>query len=390
MPTTNKTLKIVYVTPALYMAGGVERVLSLKANYFVEHFGYDITIILTEGKGKPLFYALSDRIKIINLDIGFEELWACSFLKKVFLYLKKQHRYKKLLSRELILLRPDITISLLRREINFLTDINDGSRKIGEMHVNRANYRNFKTEQVGLIQHLFSYFWSSSLLKHLEKLDKLVVLTDKDRNDWHELNNVVTIPNPLSLNPSAQSPLIAKRVVAIARYSHEKGIDLLLKSWSLVEKRVPDWRLDVFGDGDRTIYDQLIDELLIDRSRCLLHGRTNSVENEYINSSILVLSSRFEGFGLVLPEAMACGLPVVSFDCPWGPRSIIVDGEDGILINNGDTEALADGLCKLMSDGNLRLSMAKAGVKNVQRFKIDHIAEQWRGIFESNKEKVVA
>ena len=114
------------------------------------------------------------------------------------------------------------------------------------------------------------------------------------------------------------------------------------------------------------------------------------MENEYINSSILVLSSRFEGFGLVLPEAMACGLPVVSFDCPWGPRSIIVDGEDGLLVNNGDTEALADGLCKLMSDGNLRLSMAKAGVKNVQRFKIDHIAEQWRGIFESNKEKVVA
>lgn len=384
MPITNKTFKIVYVTPALYMAGGVERVLSLKANYFVEHFGYDITIILTEGKEKPLFYPLSDRIKIINLDIGFEELWTCSFFKKVFLYLKKQHRYKKLLTRELMLLHPDITISLLRREINFLTGINDGSRKIGEMHVNRDNYRNFKTEHVGLIQRLFSYFWSSSLLKHLKKLDRLVVLTDKDRNDWHELDNVVTIPNPLSLNPSAQSPLIAKRVVAIARYSHEKGIDLLLKSWAIVEKRALDWRLDVFGDGDRTAYDKIIDELMIDRSRCLLHGRTDNVENEYINSSIFVLSSRFEGFGLVLPEAMACGLPVVSFDCPWGPRSIIIDGVDGLLVKNGDVEALADGLNKLIADANLRLSMAKAGVKNVQRFKINHIAEQWRSIFESN------
>ena len=129
--------KVVYCTPALYMAGGVERVLTLKANYFAEHFGYDITIILTEGKEKPLFYPLSDKVKVINLDIGFEELWNCSFLKKVFVYLKKQYLFKKLLKQELLRIRPNITVSLLRREINFLTSINDGSKKIGELHVNR-------------------------------------------------------------------------------------------------------------------------------------------------------------------------------------------------------------------------------------------------------------
>ena len=84
MPETTQKLKIVYVTPALYMAGGVERVLTLKANYFAEHFGYDITIILTEGKGKPFFYPLSPKINVINLDIHFEELWTCSFLKKIW------------------------------------------------------------------------------------------------------------------------------------------------------------------------------------------------------------------------------------------------------------------------------------------------------------------
>lgn len=86
MSRTGKPLKIVYLTPALYMAGGVERVLTLKANYFAEHFGYDITVILTEGKGKPLFYPLSDKIKVINLDINFEELWTCSFVRR-FLYI---------------------------------------------------------------------------------------------------------------------------------------------------------------------------------------------------------------------------------------------------------------------------------------------------------------
>lgn len=132
----NRPLKIVYCTPALYMAGGVERVLTLKAIYFAEHFGYDITIILTEGKDKPLFYPLSDRIKIVNLNVNFEELWTCSFVKKVSVYLSKQRIFKKRLTAELMRIRPDITVSLLRREINFINDIKDGSKKIGELHVN--------------------------------------------------------------------------------------------------------------------------------------------------------------------------------------------------------------------------------------------------------------
>ena len=383
MPETANKLKLVYITPALYMAGGVERVLTLKANYFAEHFGYDITIILTEGKGKPLFYPLSNKIKVINLNIGFEKLWTCSFIRKIFVYLKKQRQFKKALTNELMRIRPDITISLLRREINFINDIKDGSRKIGEMHINRANYRNYSTEKVCFIKKLFAKFWSSNLLHHLQKLDKLVVLTDRDRESWVELNNVVTIPDPLSLSPTTISPLTEKRVVAIARYSHEKGIDLLLKAWSVVEKQISDWRLDVYGDGDRTHYEQLVDELQIDRERCCLHARTDDVEKEYCNSSIFVLSSRFEGFGMVLTEAMACGLPVVSFDCPWGPQSIITDGEDGILVENGNVEALASSLSKLMSDEILRQSMSKAGLKNVQRFSIDYVADQWRRLFES-------
>ena len=375
-------IKIVYCTPALYMAGGVERVLSLKANYFADVFGYDITIILTEGKDKPLFYPLSDKIKVINLDIGFEELWTCSFAKKVFVYLKKQRQFKKTLTKELMRLRPDITISLLRREINFINDIKDGSRKIGELHINRANYRNFKTENANNIKRLFAKYWSANLVSHLKKLDKLVVLTEKDREAWTELNNVVAIPDPLSFVPTSVSPLTEKRVVAIARYSHEKGIDLLLKAWAIAEKKTDDWRLDVFGDGDRTIYEKMIDELSIDRNRCQLHGRTNNVEQEYVNSSIFVLSSRFEGFGMVLTEAMACGLPVVAFDCPWGPRSIISDGVDGLLVENGNVKALAEGLSFIMNDNSLRQSMHNAGLRNIQRFSIGQIAERWKVIFE--------
>ena len=382
-PETAKKLKIVYVTPALYMAGGVERVLTLKANYFVEHYGYDITIVLTEGKDKPVFYPLSNKIKIINLDINFEELWTCSFVKKIFVYLKKQRRYKKLLTVELMHLRPDITVSLLRREINFINDIKDGSRKIGEMHINRDNYRNYNTEDASIFQHIFAKFWSDGLVSKLKRLDKLVVLTENDKESWIELDNVEVIPDPLSLDPMVKSLLTAKRIVAVARYSHEKGIDLLLQAWAKVENVVDDWRLDVYGDGDRSAYEQLLSNLQISRSRCQLHARTNDVEKEYLDSGLFVLSSRFEGFGMVIIEAMACGLPVVAFDCPWGPRNIITDGEDGLLVENGNVEAMAAALSKMMENERLRRSMATAGVRNVQRFKIDYIAEQWKSLFDS-------
>lgn len=380
---TEKPLKIVYCTPALYLAGGMERVVTLKANYFAEHYGYDVTIIITEGKGKPYFYPLSTKIKVVNLDINFEKLWNCSLLKKILIYLPKQLKYKKLLTRELMRIRPDVTVSMLRREINFLEKIKDGSKKVGEMHINRANYRNFKTERSNFLKDLFAKYWSDSLVPHLKILDRFVVLTEKDKEAWTELDNVEVIPNPSPFVPFTVSPLTEKRVIAVARYSHEKGIDLLLEAWAQVEKETKEWRLDVFGDGDTSSFEALIDKLGIDRNHCRLNGRTNDVEKEYCQSGLFVLSSRFEGFGMVIVEAMACGLPVVAFDCPWGPRSIIKDGEDGLLVKNGNPAALAQGLITLMRDEDKLKKMARSATTNVQRFSIERVASQWKQLFES-------
>lgn len=378
-----KPLKIVYLTPALYMAGGVERVLTLKANYFAEHFGYDITIVLTEGKDKPLFYPLSDKVKVVNLNIGFEELWTCSFVKKVFVYLKKQRLYKKLVEAELMHLRPDITISLLRREINFITGIKDGSKKIGELHVNRANYRNFESGDSNFFKIIFAKFWMRSLVSKLKKLDKFVVLTHEDKQSWPELSNISVIPDPLSFVPTCVSSLTEKRVIAVGRYVYQKGFDLLLQAWSKIEKQYPDWQLAIYGDGNRTPYEMLVRQLGIDASRCHLNGPTTNIQQEYANSSLFVFSSRFEGFGMVLVEAMACGLPVVSFSCPCGPKDIILDGKDGLLIENGNVDALADGLFRLMSDDQLRNSMSQVGIEKSKRFNIEQIAECWKMMFET-------
>ena len=377
----SKQFRIVYCTPALYFAGGMERVLTMKANYFAEHFGYDVTIILTDGKEKPIFYPLSDKVKVINLNIGFEELWACSFLKKIFFYLKKQYLYKKLLNRELMRIRPDITVSMLRREINFINDIQDGSKKIGEIHINRANFRNFEGNNA--LKNLFSKFWMNSLLSKLQRLDRFVVLTEKDKEAWVELKNVCVIPNPLSFTSTRRSTLSEKRIIAVGRYCHEKGYDLLLKAWVIVQNRTTDWRLEIFGEGDRTQYEEMVDTLNLDRHRCVLNGRSSRIQDEFLNSSLSVCSSKFEGFGLVITEAMACGLPVVSFDCPWGPRAIISDGEDGMLVENGNVDKLAEALVLMIQNPKQRKAMADKAIENVQRFSIDQIAGQWKSLFES-------
>ena len=205
------------------------------------------------------------------------------------------------------------------------------------------------------------------MLGKLKQLDRFVVLTESDRKAWHELDNVEVISNPLSFASMSYGSHTDKRVIAVGRYCYEKGYDHLLQAWAIVQDRCADWRLDVFGDGDRSAYEALMDQCAIDRSRCKLNQRTQNIQQEFERSAISVCSSRFEGFGLVIIEAMACGVPVVSFDCPWGPRTIIN-----------------------VADADLRTAMGSKASVNVRRFSIEVIADQWKNLFEeivgSNKE----
>ena len=321
-------------------------------------------------------------MNVINLNLGFEELWKVSFIKKIFLYLKKQYRYKKLLKEELLRLRPDITISVLRREINFINSIHDGSRKMGELHVNRSNYRNFAVRNSNRIKALFARLWMNNLIGHLKQLDKMVVLTESAKQDWPELSNVVLIPDPLPFSVQQVSSLSAKRIISIGRYAYEKGNDLLLRAWAIVQNSCEDWVLDVYGMGEREPYRQLMSELGIDESRCHLYGSLADVKEQYLSSSVFALPSRFEGFGLVIIEAMSCGLPVVSFNCENGPRNIITDEQDGCLVTPYDVEEYANKLLKLIHDKDYRQQMGINAYQASRRYAIENIATQWKDLFD--------
>ena len=357
----------------------MERVLTLKANYLAEHCGYDITIVLTEGKGKEPFYPLSARVRTENLDIDFDATFHFPLWRRIFCYLRKQRLYRRRLTQALTRLRPDITVSLLRREINFLTSIGDGSKKVGEIHFSRSNYR--RIEGNNPLKRLASWWWMRSLVGHLRRLDRFVVLTEEDKAAWTELDNVVVIANPLSFRPSGVSDLSARRVIAVGRYTRQKGFDLLLSAWRVVGRRHPDWSLAVYGAGERDAYLQMARQMGIDMGRCRLNGVTRDVEGEMRRSALFVLSSRHEGLPLVVVEAMACGLPVVAFACPCGPKDIIARG--GVLVANGDVEALATAIDALISDEGKRHTLAQEARERAADFSIERIGEKWRQLFES-------
>lgn len=376
----NRKIKLAYCLPSLYIPGGMERVLTIKANYFADVLGYDIYLILTDGKDTEPFYELSAKVNVIHLDVNFNELWDQPFYRKVGRYLSKQRIYKQRLRACLMELKPDITVSMLRREINFINSIDDGSIKIGELHVNKSNYRNLSEERGSRwVKQLMSNLWMWQLNRKIKQLRKFILLTEEDRLNFSYLHNTEVIYNPLPFYPDRQSDGSGKEVIAVGRYVYQKGFDLLIEAWRTVAARHPAWNLRIYGGGDKDEFVALKEKYGLESLH--LEGQTQQIIEKYSESSLYVLSSRFEGFGMVLVEAMACGVPPVSFACPCGPRDIINDNVDGLLVEDGNLEQLAEKICYLIEHEEIRREMGRQARIGAERFRIEKIGQQWEQLF---------
>lgn len=374
-------MKLVYCISATHNSGGMERVLATKANYLVAR-GYDITVVTTDQRGLPPFFPLDARIRCVDLGVNYETNNGKSFLNKLVHFPFKQWRHRRRLSRVLREIRPDVTVSMFCNDATFLPSIKDGSRKVLEIHFSR--FKRLQYDRKGLWR-LADVWRNRNEADVVARFDRFVVLTHEDSRYWGNLSNIAVIPNAQTFTSDAPAPLEAKTVVAVGRLTYQKGFDLLLQAWAEVCRRVSGWQLAIVGDGElRSALSAQAESLGL--AGCVTFvPAMKDVVAVYRDASVLAMSSRYEGFGMVLLEAQTAGLPVVSFACKCGPSEIVNDGVDGYLVAPGDVDAMADRLVRLMQDGVLRRRMGARAFANAARFSTDAVMKQWMALFDSLK-----
>lgn len=378
-------MKVVYCLPQLYNPGGIERIVSIKANYLVEVYGYEVEIIVANQKNQVPFFKLNEKIKIVDFNIDYDNTLNQPFLKRLYLRHKLQKEHKKKLSKYLFTHNADIVISTFTHEAAFLPQIKDGSKKILEFHFCKGHkIKMAKAFHYGLITKLAYYYrcWQEENVI-IHKYDQFVVLTSEDKNLWeNKISNVINIPNILSFREIDQyANLKSNTAIAVGRLDNQKGFDTLIKMWSVIIKQCKDWKLNIYGQGNDEIYlKQLIRELKLQDS-VFINKPDKNIQQRYFESSLFLMTSNFEGWGLVLTEAMQCGLPSVAFACKCGPKDIITDGEDGFCIPYKDKKLFIERTLQLMNDEKLRFTMGCNARKNIQRYSINNVMPMWHDLF---------
>lgn len=385
MSQKGKKMKIMYIFSELTIKGGTDKVLSDKANYLVEH-GFDVTIVTEAQMGREPVFPLSSKIKLIDIGLDFNKQYTQSFIHRAYTYFNFIHIYKKKLKEILVKDNPDIVITTMGRSLDFITSINDGSIKIGEAHTTKEHLRSLHImENKGWLYKRLAKCIRKKQISNARKLRALVLLTPEDAKDWEGVTKTYVIPNSIKEIPLECSKLINKQAIFVGRYNDAKGYEYLVEAWKIVHHNHPDWIINIYGSGE--LHDDVerwINEAKLHESM-IMHEPTNQIMEKYLESSICVVSSRYEGFSMAIIEAMACGVPCVSFDCPFGPRNIIKKDEDGILVEYLNSRALADNICELIENINLRKQLGSNAKKNIQRFTQDNIMKKWINLFDTIK-----
>ena len=379
-------MRIVYIIDTLSSKGGAERIISEKMHYMADQFNYDVSIItcFQFPDSMPNCYPLSNLVKQINLCIPSYKQYKCGYPERLWMKWKYYRQLCQRLEKTVNTIKPEIVIGVGYTLADVVCRLNCNAAKIIESHeariyTKRANLLKDHSPLKNLYYKLSRRLYLGTIEKNA---DVVVTLTKEDATNWKKIKRVEIIPNFSVLPVSKQSDVDKKRVISVGRLAWQKGFDRLIDIWKIISISHPNWQLDIYGEGNQeSSLRKSIKEANI--SNISIHPFTKDISNEYASSSICVLTSRFEGFCLVLLEAMQHGLPCISFDCPYGPKDLIDNERCGYIIENGNINLFADRLRFLMDHPEVRKQFGVAAINKSKSYHVDTIMKQWKSLFES-------
>lgn len=368
-------MKLIYCHADVYNPGGMERVLLNKLRWWVQRGGYELMVVTTDQHGRPPFYEFPPEVKMVDLGINYKDDNGRNPIAKTLGYLRRRRLHRAALTELLMREKPDVVISLYPSESSFIPDIQDGSLKMLELHYNKLFRLQYNRK--GLLG-LADRLRTRQDEKIVRRFDNFIVLTRQDADMWGNLPNLSVMPNAAVTMPHVEHQTGNHRVIAVGRLDYQKGFDRLLDAWALLPEPLrATWHLDIFGQGEwEEKLKRQIDRLGIGTS-ATINKPTNAIFDEYAKSDFLVMTSHYEGFPMVMIEAMACGLPAVCFDFLCGPRDIIADGVNGRIVPEGDLQALASTMQQLMEHPEQLEEMSAHARKISEVYSQDSIMQRW-------------
>ena len=369
-------MRILFVAKVFAEWGGLERVWTDKLNALSEMPDYEVWLVTTDQGDHPYPYSFSEKVHLVDLNIRFVQQYQYGFVRRHLTKHRLMRLYKERLQELFRSVKPDLLVTNSSENVRILNRWRKDIPLVVECH--GACDHPFHMDPMTWWNRIRAFFFYASIAK----AEIVVALTKKDAQQWKRINpSACAIPDIVHLNQTGTfSSCLNKKIIFVGRMDPQKGYSYLSDVWQLVSQRHPDWRLDIYGEGAEKEENRMY---IPQGSNVLVHAQTSAIIEKYKESSILILTSVYEPFGLVMPEAMSCGIPVVAFDCPYGPSEIITDGKDGFLVRCWDVDAFADKVCMLIQDNELRQRMGRNAVQSAQRFTKERIIPQWCSLFEN-------
>lgn len=367
-------MKVLYLFRSLAVYGGIERILINKMNYLSSVYGYNVWMITTDQSDHAIPYDLHEDVKVEDLGICFYRRYNYNIIRRIWTYNLMRRQYKDRLHRRILDINPDIIVCTTADDINSIVSVKGAIPLVVESH--SVYSRTIEYGKYWLLKKYRKYVF----LKSLSYANCLVVLTEADAVEWRKVHpKVVVIPNFLFLTDNEKSLLNNKSVIFVGRLDYQKDPLKVIHIWSKIRQHNNNWILNIYGDGD---LENEVKRLAEEVGGIIVHKPTDNIWKSYAENSMLLSTSLFEPFGLVIIEAMSCGLPVVAFDCPYGPSAIISDGINGYLIPQNDIDGYVDKVCMLMESINKRQIMGEMGRNSIRRYVPSAIMPRWKSLFD--------